>query len=282
MGNRRRGSLYRLEVTADRGQRRSRTPTRPRPCGSVCSAAATSAARWPRYCSPAPRTSPPVPASAWSSSAIAVANPERPRPVAIPADLIGTDAAALVGRADVDVVVEVDRGPPSRARTGRGRPAQRQARGHRQQGAPGRRRRRAGRGGRRSRGGPALRGGRGRRHPRHPAPARVAGRGADRPRHGDRQRHDELHPHPHGGGGRRLRRRPARGPGARSGRARPDGRRGGPRRRGQGGHPGRARLRQRRRRRRRPPRGHQRRSARPTSPTPAGWATPSSSSPSPS
>jgi homoserine dehydrogenase len=39
--------------------------------------------------------------------AIAVANPERPRSAAIPVDLIGTDAAALVARGDVDVVVEV-------------------------------------------------------------------------------------------------------------------------------------------------------------------------------
>ena len=38
---------------------------------------------------------------------IAVCNPDRPRPSAIPAELIGTDAAALVAREDVDVVVEV-------------------------------------------------------------------------------------------------------------------------------------------------------------------------------
>jgi homoserine dehydrogenase len=38
---------------------------------------------------------------------IAVANPDRPRPAAIGRDLIGTDAAALVERDDVDVVVEV-------------------------------------------------------------------------------------------------------------------------------------------------------------------------------
>ena len=36
-----------------------------------------------------------------------MAHPEQPRPAAIPADLIGTDAAALVARDDVDVVVEV-------------------------------------------------------------------------------------------------------------------------------------------------------------------------------
>ncbi|HTU38948.1 MAG TPA: homoserine dehydrogenase, partial [Acidimicrobiales bacterium] len=38
---------------------------------------------------------------------IAVANPDRARSAVIPADLIGTDAAALVARDDVDVVVEV-------------------------------------------------------------------------------------------------------------------------------------------------------------------------------
>jgi homoserine dehydrogenase len=38
---------------------------------------------------------------------IAVANAGRPRPSAIPAELFGTDAAALVGREDVDVVVEL-------------------------------------------------------------------------------------------------------------------------------------------------------------------------------
>ena len=78
------------------------------------------------------------------------------------------------------------------------------------------------------------------------------------PRHGHRQRDHQLHPHPDGGGRRRLRRRAARGPGARLRRARPDGRRGGPRRRGQGGDPGRSGLRGRRRRRRRAPGGHQR------------------------
>ena len=38
---------------------------------------------------------------------IAVADPERPRPIAIPAGLLGADAASLVARGDVDVVVEV-------------------------------------------------------------------------------------------------------------------------------------------------------------------------------
>ena len=38
---------------------------------------------------------------------IAVADPERARPIAIPPGLLGSDAAALVARADVDVVVEV-------------------------------------------------------------------------------------------------------------------------------------------------------------------------------
>ena len=38
---------------------------------------------------------------------IAVADPARPRPAAVPATMLGTDAAALVARDDVDVVVEV-------------------------------------------------------------------------------------------------------------------------------------------------------------------------------
>ena len=38
---------------------------------------------------------------------IAVANPDKPRSPAIDMDLIGTDAAALVARDDVDVVVEL-------------------------------------------------------------------------------------------------------------------------------------------------------------------------------
>jgi len=38
---------------------------------------------------------------------IAVAHPEKPRPVAVDPSLIGTDAAALVARDDVDVVVEL-------------------------------------------------------------------------------------------------------------------------------------------------------------------------------
>ena len=38
---------------------------------------------------------------------VAVADPSRPRPAALRADLVGTDAAALVVREDVDVVVEV-------------------------------------------------------------------------------------------------------------------------------------------------------------------------------
>ena len=64
-------------------------------------------ARSPRSSSPAPTTSPPVPASASSSSASPSPTRTRPGAPAIPAELIGTDAAALVARDDVDVVVEV-------------------------------------------------------------------------------------------------------------------------------------------------------------------------------
>ncbi len=55
-----------------------------------------------------------------------------------------------------------------------------------------------------------LRGRRGRRDPDHPAAARLARRRPRAADHGHRQRHDELHPRPHGHRGRRARGRPRR------------------------------------------------------------------------
>ena len=82
--------------------------------------------------------------------------------------------------------------------------------------------------------------------------------------------------------GAHLRRRPRRGPGARLRRARPHRRRRGLRRRRQGRDHRQHRLRRRGRRRRRLPRGHHRHHRRSTSRSPAGSATSSSCSPSPS
>ena len=90
----------------------------------------------------------------------------------------------------------------------------RQAGHHRQQGAPGQGRRRAVPGRRERRRRPPLRGGGGRRHPDHATAARVAGGRAHHPCDGHRQRHDQLHPHPHDRGRRVLRRGPRRGAGS--------------------------------------------------------------------
>ena len=63
---------------------------------------------------------------------------------------------------------------------------------------------------------PPVRGVGRRRHPAHPAAARVAGRRPHPPGHGHRQRHHQLHPHPHDRRRRVVRRRARRGA-ARSG-----------------------------------------------------------------
>ena len=257
-----------------RPRRYRRSPMSRDRCGSGCSGAATSAAplvaarrrpgrRDRRPHRRAPRGRRASPCAAWPRSA----------PSTLPDGVLTTDAAAVVADPGIDVVVEVIGGiEPARelilAALGR-----RQAGRHRQQGAARQRRRRAVRRRRRRRRRPAVRGGRRRRHPAHPPAARVAGRRAHRAGARHRQRHDQLHPHQDDRGGRRLRRRPRRGPGARLRRARPDRRRRGLRRRRQGGDHRLDRLRRPGRRRRRVPRGHQRRSRRPTSTTPASSAT---------
>jgi hypothetical protein len=106
----------------------------------------------------------------------------------------------------VDVVVEVIGGIEPARELILAALAGRQAGGHRQQGAAGQPRRRAVRRRRRRRGRPAVRGRGGRRHPAHPAAARVAS-ASPSPGDGHRQRHHQLHPHQDDRGGGRLRRR---------------------------------------------------------------------------
>ena len=134
--------------------------------------------------------------------------------VPLPARCFTDDAGAVVGDPDVDVVVEVIGGiEPARTLILDALKA-RQAGRHREQGAARELRRGAVRG-RRGRGRrPAVRGVGRRRHPAHPAAARVAGRRAHPPGDGHRQRHDQLRPHPHDRGG--LRRSPTRSPRRRS------------------------------------------------------------------
>ena len=154
-------------------RRRTPTPSRPAPA---------SASSWPRWrCAASPR-------SATRLGPAGRADHTTPPP--------------SVDDPDVDVVVEVIGGiEPARGLILDG-PQGRQAGRHRQQGAARQRRRRAVRGGGRGRRRPALRGGGRRRHPADPAAAGVAGRRADPPGHGHRQRHDQLHPDPHDRGGR--------------------------------------------------------------------------------
>ena len=187
---------------------------------------------------------------------VAVRRLDAPREVEVPDGLLTTDAAALVARDDVDLVVEVIGGiEPARAlilaalengAVGR----------HRQQGAARRGRPDPLRGRREGRPRPLLRGRRRRRDP-DPAPAaRVAGRRPGHPGARHRQRHHQLHPRQDGHLRRRLRRGARGGPGARVRRGRPDRRRRGLRRRRQGRDPGLARLPLPGHRRRRAPRGH--------------------------
>ncbi len=105
---------------------------------------------------------------------IAVRRPQRHPDV--PAELLTTDAAGLVARDDVDLVVEVIGGiEPARGLLLEA--LQRRAeRRHRQQGAARRGRRHVARGRREGRGRPLLRGGGRRRHPAAAPTARVAGR----------------------------------------------------------------------------------------------------------
>ena len=159
---------------------------------------------WPRSSSPAPRTWPPARASAWSWSGSRWPTRSGRGRSPSPPTCWGRMPPRWWPRADVDVVVEVIGGlHPAHelieAALRNGKPvvtankallAVAGAELAEVAAAAGRR--------------PLVRGGGRRRHPRDPALARVTGRGADRPRHGDRQRHHELHPHPHGGRGRRA------------------------------------------------------------------------------
>ena len=114
------GSLYRGEVTAAKaraatdGEPADRTKGQPQPhphpvptvrvallgCGNVGGALADILLT--RTDDVAARTG-----LRFELVGIAVAHPDKPRPSSINSELVGTDAAALVARADVDVVVEV-------------------------------------------------------------------------------------------------------------------------------------------------------------------------------
>ena len=123
-----------------------------------------------------------------------------------------------------------------------GRARARRQRRHRQQGAAGRGRPDPLRRGREGRARPLLRGGRRRRHPDRAAAARVARRRPGHPGARHRQRHHQLHPRQDGQHRRRLRGGAGGGPGPRVRRGRPDRRRRGLRRGGEGRDPGQPRL----------------------------------------
>jgi homoserine dehydrogenase len=106
------GTLYRLEVTADKATARGNEPAHPHAhpaptvrvallgCGNVGGALAEILLT--RADDVAARTG-----IRLELVGIAVANPDKPRSPAIDMGLVGTDAAALVARDDVDVVVEL-------------------------------------------------------------------------------------------------------------------------------------------------------------------------------
>jgi homoserine dehydrogenase len=141
---------------------------------------------------------------------IAVRRLGRVRDLPVPEELFTTDAAGLVARDDVDLVVEVIGGiEPARglilAALERGRSVVTANKallaedGATLHAAAASRRR------------PLLRGERRRAHPAAAPAARVARRRPDLPRDRHRQRHHQLHPDPHGRAGLGLRRRPRRG-----------------------------------------------------------------------
>ena len=202
-------SLYRLEVTADQASAAASGRAHPHAhsaptvrvallgCGNVGSALAEILLA--RNDDVAARTG-----IRLELVGIAVANPDRPRAPAIRADLISNDAAALVARDDVDVVVEVIGGL---------HPAHELVEMALRSGKPV------------VTANKALLAVAGAELAEVAAAAgvdllyeaavagaipvirplaRVTGGGADRSGHGDRQRHDQLHPHPHGGGRRQL------------------------------------------------------------------------------
>ena len=187
---------------------------------------------------------------------VAVRRLDAPREIEVPAGLLTTDAAGLVARDDLDLVVEVIGGiEPARslilAALANGASVVTANKALLAEDGPtlfeaaekaGRR--------------PLLRGRRRRRDPDPAAAARVAGRRRGHPGARHRQRHHELHPRQDGHLRRRLHRGARGGPGARVRRGRPDRGRRGLRRRRQGRDPGLAGLPQPGHRRRRAPRGH--------------------------
>ena len=158
----------------------------------------------------------------------------------------------------IDVVVEVIGGiEPARELILAALQA-RQAGRHRQQGAAGQRRRRAVRRRRRRRASTCCSRRRSPAASRSIRPLRESLAGEPHPpRHGHRQRHDQLHPHPDDRGGRRYGDALAEAQSLGLRRARPHRRRRGLRRRRQGGDHRVDRVRRPGRRRRRLPRGHQ-------------------------
>ena len=145
---------------------------------------------------------------------------------------------------DIDVFVELIGGDEGAARASReGGARSRPPCRHRQQGAARQARRRAGRDRREEGRAAQLRGGGGRRHPGHQDDARGDGRqyGDARLRHP--QRHLQLHPDPHGGGGPVVRRLPEGCAAARLCRGRSDLRHRGPRHGAQAVDPDQPRLR---------------------------------------
>ena len=179
-------------------------------CGSVGSPGGAAADRAGRRPGRPGRVRP----SSWSASPYA-ASTRRARSTC-PTGLLTTDAAGLVARDDVDVVIEVIGGiEPARSLI-LSALEQRRERRHRQQGAARRGRPDALRGRREGRPRPLLRGRGGRRHPDPAAAARVAGRRQGDPGARHRQRHHELHPRQDGHLRRRLRRGARGGPGARA------------------------------------------------------------------
>ncbi len=187
---------------------------------------------------------------------VAVHNLAKERDVELAPGVLTNDADAVVTDPNVDVVVEVIGGvEPARSLILTALKA-RQARDHREQGAPRQFRRGAVRGGRDRRRRPAVRSVGCRWHPADAAAARVA-RGRAHPAcHGHRERHDQLRAHADDRGGLELRGSGRGGTGARVRRARSHRRRRGLRRRGEGGDHRVDRVRRACRRRRRVPRRH--------------------------
>ena len=196
---------------------------------------------------------------------VAVRDLTKERDLPLPPACFTDDASAVVGDPDVDIVVEVIGGiEPARALIVEalmgGKPVVTANKELHRHPRPRAVRDRRGRGRR-----PPVRGVGGRWHPADPAAARVAGRRPHPPRDGHRQRHHQLHPHPHDRAGYVVRRRARRGAALGFAETRSHRRRRRLRRRGQGRDHRFDRVRRARRRRRRVPRGHHRASPATTS-----------------